>query len=84
MNSFERFRFRAGRRLPERGWRAGVMNDAAEVLDTLYTSLEAVAGKEAPVNAVFTLNVVEAVHCKFCGKTTHLQDNTPASPFEYF
>lgn len=55
------------------------MNDAAEVLDTLYTSLEAVAGKQAPINAVFTLNIVEAVRCKSCGKTTHLQDNTPVS-----
>ena len=63
------------------GWRlAGEMSDAAEVLDTLYSSLEAVAGKDAPVNAVFTLNVVEGVTCKTCSKTTHKQDNSPVGP----
>ena len=57
------------------------MNDAAEVLDTLYTSLEAVAGEDAPVNAVFSLHIMEAVHCGSCGKMTHHQENKPASLF---
>jgi hypothetical protein len=53
------------------------MNDAAEVLDTLYTSLEAAAGTDAPVNAVFSLNIVEQVKCRSCNMTTHQQDYNP-------
>ena len=58
------------------------MNDAAEVLDTLYTSLEAAAGKHAPVNAVFSLNIVERVKCHSCDKITHQQDYNPVCSFD--
>ena len=58
---------------------AGEMQDAAEVLDTLYESLVVVAGPEAPINAVFSLNIVESVTCRACGTVTHMQDNSPVA-----
>ena len=53
------------------------MQDAAEVLDTLFQSIKIAAGLEAPINAVFSFNIVESVTCRACGIITHMQDNSP-------
>lgn len=48
------------------------MNDASEVLYTLYESINSSAGAASPVDAIFGLAVKEGVHCH-CGRTTHNQ-----------
>ena len=53
------------------------MNDASEVLYTLYESINAYAGAASPVDAIFGLSVKEGVHCH-CGKETHKQVRSPA------
>ena len=56
------------------------MADAAEVLMALYESLVRVAGREAPVNEVFSLNIVESVRCHACNKKTHMQEYYQVCP----
>lgn len=51
------------------------MNDASEVLYTLYESINGSAGDNSPVDAVFGLAVREGVHCE-CGRVTHQQVHT--------
>lgn len=58
---------------------AGEMNDASEVLYTLYESINGSAGESSPVDAVFGLAVREGVHCE-CGKVTHKQVLHPLHP----
>ena len=48
------------------------MNDASEVLYTLYESINGAAGAASPVDATFGLSVKEGVHCQ-CGTITHKQ-----------
>lgn len=54
---------------------AGEMNDAAEVLLTLYNCVRAAAG-EAELDAVFGLAMREYVNCSACGLDTHAYSYT--------
>ncbi|KAL4450736.1 hypothetical protein ABPG77_001092 [Micractinium sp. CCAP 211/92] len=58
-------------------FRAGEMNDAGEVLLTLYErTIRTGAAAEDAVNAIFGLSVEEQVKCARCGKATHCSSYT--------
>ena len=55
------------------------MNDAGEVLLTVYERIRALAlaqGLDPVVDRVFGLAVTEAVNCHRCGQTTHQNQYT--------
>ncbi|PSC67694.1 Inactive ubiquitin carboxyl-terminal hydrolase 54 isoform A [Micractinium conductrix] len=58
--------------LPGQQYRVGEMNDAGEVLLTLYERAMGVSeGAASAVNEIFGLPVSECVRCHKCGRTTH-------------
>ncbi|KAL4433799.1 hypothetical protein ABPG75_000240 [Micractinium tetrahymenae] len=60
--------------LPGRQFRMGEMNDAAEVLLSIYERVMEAAsqmGLPAGIKPTFGLSVREEVHCSHCGKDTH-------------
>ncbi|KAL4433818.1 hypothetical protein ABPG75_000259 [Micractinium tetrahymenae] len=63
----------------ERTFGLGEMNDAGEVLLTIYESIQAVEqaqGLPSSVQACMGLTVKEAMHCKSCKVVTHRSDYT--------
>ena len=62
---------------PALEWQVGEMNDAGEVLLTIYERIRALSpGAAAVVDASFGLHVSESVHCSACKKVTHLSEYT--------